>query len=63
MTYLANGQLVVIETEDATYLGTAQVDGDALVVRSGFVGRPTVLPVTEVLGVTLASDYALIDEM
>ena len=53
----------MIETDESTYLGTAQVDGDNLVVHSGFVGRPTVLPVTEVLGVTLATDHPLVEEL
>ena len=61
-SYLADGQLLVIETEDDAYLGTAQVDGDTLVVRSGYVGRPIVVAVTDVLRITVASDHPLVED-
>lgn len=40
---LAAGELMVVETEDDWFLGTVEVAGDALIVGSGFVGRPVVL--------------------
>lgn len=43
--FLAEGQIVVIETEDDWFLGTAEMAGGNVIVRSGFVGRPVVLEV------------------
>ena len=40
---LAEGQIVVVETEDDWFLGTAEMADGTIVVRSGFVGRPVVL--------------------
>lgn len=62
-SYLADGQLLVLETEGDAYLGTAEVVGDTLVVRSGFAGRPTILSVTEVLLVMLAADHPLVEDV
>ena len=61
-SYLADGQLLVIETDDDAYLGTAQVDGDSLVVRSGNVGRPTILAITDVQRITVASEHPLVED-
>jgi hypothetical protein len=55
MGFLADGELVVIETDDDRFLGTAEVLADVIVVRSGFVGRPTVVAHEDVRGVTLFS--------
>jgi hypothetical protein len=56
-TFLAAGQLLIVETSDDRYLGTAEVVGGNLVIRSGYVGRPTLLEVTDVETVTVASDH------
>lgn len=49
---LAHGEVVVIETENARYLGTVEVHDGSFIVRSGFVGRPVVLSADEVVRVT-----------
>jgi hypothetical protein len=59
--YLADGELLVIETDDDAYLGTAEVVGDTLVVRNGYVGRPTVVPRQEVRHVTPAGEHPLVE--
>lgn len=54
---LNHGELVVVETEDDLWLGTAEVLGETLVVRSGYVGRPVVLDVDEVVSVLPATEH------
>jgi hypothetical protein len=54
---LAHGELVVVETDEDGWLGTAEVrDGD-LVVRSGFRGHPVVVAIEDVERITLASEH------
>ena len=60
-TFLAHGDLVVVETEDDQFLGTAQVVDDCLVIRPGYVGRPRRVPVADVIRVTLASEHDAVD--
>jgi len=55
--FLAHGELVVLETEDEVLLGTAELVDDAIVLRSGFVGRPTIVPVSDVVRLTLAAEH------
>ncbi|MCA1712559.1 MAG: hypothetical protein LC789_13375 [Actinobacteria bacterium] len=59
MTYfLAHGELLVVETDDGkTFAGAVMVDGGRLVVRSGFAGRPAVLPVETVVRITPAAEH------
>ena len=54
---LANGEVVVVETEDDAYLGTAEVQDGHLVVRSGHRGHPVVLLLSEVLSVIPAQGH------
>ncbi|GAC1526633.1 MAG: hypothetical protein NVS3B1_16260 [Marmoricola sp.] len=58
MGWLAHGELVVLETEDDRFVGTAEVTEHAVVVRSGRVGRPVVVPHEEVVRVTRHADLA-----
>lgn len=62
MGFLAAGELVVVETDDDWYLGTAEVTPEALIVRTGFVGRPTVLAHEDVVRVVAAVEYLDTDE-
>jgi hypothetical protein len=62
MMFLAHGDLVVVETEDEQFLGTAEISDDCLVVRPGYVGRPLRVPLTEVIRVTLASEHDGVEE-
>lgn len=55
-TFLGHGELMLVETEEDRFLGTVEVTEDVLVVRSGFVGRPVVVPQEEVVSVVLASE-------
>jgi hypothetical protein len=48
---------VVVETEDDWFLGTVVLTADGVVVRTGLVGRPTVLAPEEVLRVVPAAEY------
>lgn len=57
MGFLADGELVVLETDDDRFLGTAEVLVDVVVVRSGFVGRPTVVAHEDITRVTLFSEW------
>lgn len=57
MAMLAAGELVVVETEDDWFLGTVEVAGETLIVRSGFVGRPVVLAVEEVVRIVPAAEH------
>ena len=62
MGFLAGGELVVIETEDDQFLGTAEVDDDCLVIRPGYVGRPLRVPLADVIRLTLASEHDAVEE-
>jgi len=62
MGFLAAGQIVVVETEDDWFLGTAELTLDAIVVRSGFVGRPTVLSHEDVVRVVPAWEHADLEQ-
>ncbi|MCU1593419.1 MAG: hypothetical protein JWO12_811 [Frankiales bacterium] len=59
---LCHGELVVVETEDELHLGMAEVLGDVLVLRSGYVGRPLLVPLEEVESVVPASTHPDVDE-
>jgi hypothetical protein len=60
--FMADGELLVVETDDDAYIGTVEVVGDALVVRSGYVGRPWVVPRHEVCEITSAADHPLVEQ-
>jgi hypothetical protein len=63
MGMLANGDLVVVETEDDRFLGTVEVLADRLVIRSGYGGRPVVLAHEDVIRMTAVSELlAAVDE-
>ena len=51
MGFLSNGELLLVETEDELHLGTVEVRDEVLVVRSGFVGRPVLVPHEKVLSI------------
>lgn len=48
------GALYVLETHDDIYLGTIKVVGEEVHVHNGFVGRPVVLHVSELVTFTPA---------
>ena len=54
---LAGGEIVVVETEDDIFLGTAEVVDGHLVIRSGYVGRPVVLTALDVVSVVPAQGH------
>ena len=49
---MANGEVLVVETDLHRFLRTVEVRDGEFVVRSGFVGRPTVLSAAAVISVT-----------
>jgi hypothetical protein len=54
---LAHGEIVVVETDDELFLGTCEIlDGHAI-VRSGYVGRPIVIPLDDIEAVIPASEH------
>jgi hypothetical protein len=57
--FLGHGELMLVETDENWFLGTVEVTVDALVVRSGFVGRPVLVPHDEVVRIVLASELDL----
>lgn len=57
MAMPAAGELVVVETEDDWFLGTVELAGDVLIVRSGFVGRPVVLAAEDDRRIVPAAEY------
>lgn len=60
---LAEGQIVVVRTEDDWFLGTADMAGDNIVVLSGYVGRPVVLDAELVQSVIPAQQHPEVLEM
>lgn len=59
MGFLGHGELMLVEIDEDWFLGTVEVTVDALVVRSGFVGRPVLVPHDEVVRIVLASELDL----
>ena len=57
MAWLSDGELLVVETEDDWFVGTVELLDDGLVIRNGFVGRPTVLRAEEVVRIVPAAEY------
>lgn len=49
--------LMVVETEDDRYLGTLDVKGKQVTIRTGLQGRPKVLDLADVLDVTPAAGH------
>jgi hypothetical protein len=43
-----NGAFVVVEREDDLFLGTAQIDGQNVIIHSGLQGRPAVLSLWDI---------------
>jgi hypothetical protein len=60
---LASGQIVVVETDEDRFLGTAEVVGEQLVVRSGFVGRPVIVELSDVERITPVDEHPDLDEL
>ena len=54
--FLGRGELMVVETDKDWFLGTVEVLPDAIVVRSGFAGRPSVVLHDEAVRVVPATD-------
>lgn len=61
MGFLAAGELVV-ETEEDWFVGTAELTGDALIVRSGYAGRLVVLPHEAMVRVVPAAEWPQLQE-
>jgi hypothetical protein len=62
MGFLADGELVVVETEDDWFLGTAELTSDSVVIRNGFVGRPAVLAHEDVHRIVPAREYLELEQ-
>lgn len=46
----------MVETEDDSYLGTAELTPAGVVVRNGFRGHPVTVPVEDVISIVTASE-------
>ncbi|MCU1674523.1 MAG: hypothetical protein JWN77_2636 [Frankiales bacterium] len=55
-SYLSHGEPVCVETDDDRYLGTAEIVGDVVVVRTGRVGRPFRIPIEQIVRVSAPDD-------
>lgn len=54
--------IFVIETENDILLGTVEfAKGGKVIVRNGFVGRPRIIQVHEILELTPAENHPLLD--
>jgi len=58
---MAQGEVVVVESERGTFLGTVELRDGEVIVRSGYVGRPVVLGAHEVISIVPAQDREPID--
>jgi hypothetical protein len=56
MAYLSHGEPVVVETDDDRYLGTAEISGEFVLVRTGRAGRPFRVPLEQIVRVTPPGD-------
>jgi hypothetical protein len=54
---LAAGEIVVVETDEDWFLGTAEAMEGSIVVRSGYVGRPVIVAAAEVLSIIPAQQH------
>ena len=57
MGLLADGELLVVETADDWFMGTVEVTTDGAIVRTGYVGRPTVLALEDIVRIAPAWEY------
>ncbi len=62
MGFLADGELLVVETADDHYVGTVEVLESQLIVRSGYVGRPVLLRPEQVIRIAPAAEHPLVDK-
>lgn len=56
MSWLSQGELLVVETEDDWFLGTVEMSEGVLIVRSGFVGRPVLVEPESVVRISPFED-------
>ena len=50
-------ELVVVETEDDAFLGFVEKRGEDIIIRNGYVGRPNIVPLSEVDSITPADQH------
>ena len=53
---IAHGELVVVETEDEAFLGTAELTAAGIVVRTGYRGHPVLIAAQDVVSISPASE-------
>jgi hypothetical protein len=54
---LANGEILVVETEDDRFLGSVEPRGEEFIIRSGFVGRPVIVHQADVMTLAPAAGH------
>ncbi|MFN2538751.1 MAG: hypothetical protein ABR549_11500 [Mycobacteriales bacterium] len=54
---LAHGEVVVVSTDDDQFLGTVEIVDGTAVIRSGYVGRPVLVPLEEIVAVLPAHEH------
>ena len=57
MGWLSGGDVLVVETEEDWFVGSVEARADVLVVRSGYAGRPVLVPHEDVVRVTPVSEH------
>ncbi|GAC1594706.1 MAG: hypothetical protein NVS3B21_16990 [Acidimicrobiales bacterium] len=62
MGLLADGELLVVETDDDWFMGSVEVTADCAIVRTGFVGRPTVLALEDIVRIAPAWEFLDADD-
>ena len=58
---MAHGEIVVIETDEDLFLGTCEIAGGNAIVRSGYVGRPVLIPIDDIESIVSATDHPDVD--
>jgi hypothetical protein len=53
----STNDLMVVETEDDIFLGTLEVNGETVKVKTGLPGRPTILRLDDIEDLTPAIDH------
>ena len=57
MGLFTDGELLVVETADDWFMGTVEVTTDGAIMRTGYVGRPTVLALEDIVRIAPAWEY------
>ena len=54
---LSHGEVLVVTTDEDQFLGTVEIVDGMAVIRSGYVGRPVLVPVEDIVAVQPAHEH------